>query len=80
MARGSVRLSGTQIRRLWDEVIHYAEESDISIGDVVLSVNPHSGVVVLTDYDWDKRETSGKHTEFTPKQKTVERFRATMVF
>lgn len=71
MARGQARFSGTQVRMMWGEVQKYAEENDISVGSVVVSINLHSGRIVLTDYEWDDREMRGEHTEDTPQPKNV---------
>ncbi len=80
MARGTARLSGSQIYALMEEVVKYAKENELMMSNVVVSVVLQSGRVVLTDFDWDVREMRGEHTDDTPKEHVVRGFSASMMF
>jgi len=80
MARGTARLSGSQVFMLYEEVVKYAKENELMMSNVVVSVVMQSGRVVLTDHDWDAREMRGEHTEDTPKEYVIRGFSASMSF
>ena len=78
MAYQNMRLSGPQIRRLLHETMKFAGQNNLGIEDVVITISGQNGEVVLTDYNWDKRELSGKHTDDTLQPKTVSGFNASV--